>query len=405
MGKFIIRGGAPLYGRVRVSGSKNAALAVIFASLLTYGVSEIRNLPDIGDVRNALDILRCYGARIISLGDVTYIDTGRLKEVAAPTELTSRLRASTYLLGATLVRFGRADKITLGGCNFSERPIDMHIAAMLSHGAEETERAIIGERLSPSEFVLRLPSVGATVNSLIMASGIEGESVIRGIALEPHILTLIDFLRSAGARIELSGNTATVLGTRLHGGKVTVGSDMIEAGSYLAVGILSGGRVTVERAVGEELFPFTNLLSSAGVDIIREGGICAYGRPSSAISVTAEPYPAFPTDLQPIIAPVLSFAGGKIRDNVWPTRFGYLGALKAFGLKSRVIDGVAEIFRSELTSGRAAAPDLRGGMSLVASALAADGVSVIEDAEVVMRGYAGIVEKLSHLGAEISYTP
>jgi UDP-N-acetylglucosamine 1-carboxyvinyltransferase len=405
MGKFLIRGGAPLYGRVRVSGSKNAALAVIFASLVTDGVSEIRNLPDIGDVRVALDILRCFGARISRIGDTTYIDTRRLKAVLVPSELTSRLRASTYLLGACLVRFGRADEIVLGGCNFSDRPIDIHIAAMLSHGARVKGGGIVGEELLPSDFTLLLPSVGASVNSLILASGIKGRSVVRGIALEPHILTLIDFLCSAGAKIELSGNTATVDGTDLRGGRVTVGSDMIEAGTYLAVGVLTGGRVTVERAVSEELLPFTNLLSSAGVSVTVDDGICAYGRPSRPINVIAEPYPAFPTDLQPIIAPLLSFSGGKIRDNVWPTRLGYLEALKSFGIRSRLVDGTAEIFPSEPSCGNSDAPDLRGGMALVMAALAADGVSVIGNAEIVMRGYERITEKLSHLGAEITYIP
>lgn len=403
MGKFIIRGGAPLYGKVRVSGSKNAALAIIFASLITNGISEIRNLPDIGDVRAALDIISCYGAVVSRKDDVTYIDTREIRYTRAPEDLTSRLRASAYLLGSTLIRFGRADKLSLGGCNFSDRPIDMHIAAMLSHGAVETEDGVVAKRLYPSDFTLRLPSVGATVNSLIIASGIAEKSVIRGVALEPHILTLIEFLRSAGAKIALDGNILTVAGGGLHGGSVTIGADMIEAGTYLSLGVLCGGKVVVERADKNELSPFIDLLLASGVRIEDEGGLCAIGRPLRSVFAVADPYPAFPTDLQPIIAPLLSFAGGRIRDNVWPARFGYLERLGAFGIRSRVVGGTAEIFPSEPICACASAPDLRGGMALVMSALAADGVSTVDNAEIVMRGYESLVDKLAHLGAEIEY--
>ena len=403
MGKFIIKGGAPLYGRVKVSGSKNASLAVLFATLITRGISEIRNLPDIGDVRVALDILALYGAKIKCIGDITYIDTRQLRYITPPSELTSRLRASTYLLGATLVRFGKAEKISLGGCSFSHRPIDMHIAAMISHGAEESRDSITAGALAPSEFSLRLPSVGATVNSLIMAAGIAGKSIIRGIALEPHILTLIDYLASAGAEIIRDGDTLAVSGGALGGGRVTIGADMIEAGSYLALGAMCGGRISVAGAVAEELLPMTDILSSAGVRITHSDGISALGRPERHISVVADPYPAFPTDLQPIMAPLSSFAGGKIRDNVWRGRYGYLENLKAFGIRSRVVDGAADIFPSEIHPASSSAPDLRGGMALVMAALVADGVSVIDEAEIIMRGYENIVGKLSRLGAEIEY--
>ncbi len=404
MGRFIVNGGAPLFGRVRVSGSKNAALPILFASIITRGVSVIEDLPDIGDVRVAIDIIERLGATVVREGTLTRVNTESLTYTKIPDTLLSRLRASTYLLGAMLVRFGRAEIGCFGGCNFAPRPIDMHLDAIRSHGASiGGSGEISSERLYPSEITFAKRSVGATVNALILASGIPGESVIRGCATEPHILNLIEYLRSCGADIALSGDTATVRGTNLRGGSVSVGGDMIEAGTMLTASLLTGGAVRVVGVSDTELLSFTQLLTASGV--IRQGGegIMLTGMPEAKIRVVTLPYPGFPTDLQPIISPLLSHRGGWISDTVWRDRLGYLEGLSRFGVRSRAVDGVAEIFPSELVAAEAEAADLRGGMALIIAALAAEGVSVIRNGELVLRGYERLVDKLCLLGAEIDY--
>lgn len=403
MGRFIVRGGIPLFGKVRVSGSKNAALPVLFASIATVGISEIENLPDISDVKVALMILEHFGAVIERRGITTYIDTRSLEYSRVPDELVKRLRASTYLLSATLARFGVAELGEFGGCNFSPRPIDMHLYAIASHGASICGGSIKSERLAPSDISFDKRSVGATVNSLILAAGINGVSYVRGCALEPHIMTLIDYLRSAGAQITLTGDVATVRGRELHGGTVRIDGDMIEAGSFLASSVMTGGAVGILGVNEDELASFLSPFSSAGCVSGIGAAITLKGAPRERIAITTAPYPGFPTDLQPIAAPMLSFSGGSISDTVWQGRFGYLSELSKLGIRSRVVNSTAEIFPSELHAAEVTAPDLRGGMSLMLAALAADGESVIHGGELLLRGYERLTEKLRQLGAEIEY--
>ena len=403
MGSFRVRGGIPLFGRVKVSGSKNAALPVIFAAVATRGISEIDNLPDISDVGAALEILEELGARITRSGSMTYVDTRALVYREPSAELVRKIRASTYLLSSMLARFGKVTVGEFGGCSFSPRPIDMHLHALASHGAVIEERDIRAERLVPSDVLFDKRSVGATVNALILAAATDGISTVSGCALEPHIMTLIDYLVSAGASISLSGDVATVRGCSLGGGKVHIGGDMIEAGSFLAASVMTGGAVSVYGVDSSELQAFVAPFVRAGVEYSSDIRVMLRGVPKSAVNVVASPYPGFPTDLQPIAAPLLSFAGGSITDTVWQHRFGYLSELSRFGIRSRTVGGVAEIFRSEPRAAEATAPDLRGGMALMLAALCADGESVIHSGELLMRGYERLTEKLTALGAEIEY--
>ena len=404
MGKFVINGGIPLFGRVNVSGSKNSALPLIFASLTVRGVSRIHGLPDIGDVRIALEIIRAYGAKITQCGEITEIDTRELKYTDPPAKQLCLLRASTYLMGAGLVRFGKGRICEVGGCNFSARPIDMHLDAVRAFGG-----VVSGCDLSLNDphgahirFMKR--SVGATVNALIMAASIEGESVIDGAAVEPHIMDLVAYLRSAGAVIEQTGASFIVRGAELHGAEVAVRGDMIEAGTYIAASLISGGRVKVCGVDITELEPFLSVLAESGAECsVHTDGITVTGALDRPVSIITAPYPGFPTDLQPIIAPLLARSGGKITDTVWRDRLGYLDELGKFGIASRRLGDGAEVFASEIHSATASSPDLRGGMALVLAALSSDGVSVIDSAETVLRGYEKPVEKLRVLGAEIKY--
>lgn len=218
MSCFVIEGGTPLYGDVTVSGSKNAALPVIFATIITRGVSTLTSVPDIGDVKVALSILSDLGAVVSRSGSTVTVDTTSL-EYSRPDPLSAAsLRASTYLIGSCLSRFGRVDLVPFGGCNFSHRPIDMHISAATSFGAEMGDGCLIMKNAAPSRIHLRLPSVGATVNALLMAASVNEESIITGAAREPHLKVLTDFLCSAGARIRYEGQDRIIVqGGRLGG--------------------------------------------------------------------------------------------------------------------------------------------------------------------------------------------
>lgn len=385
-------GGHPLNGRIRVAGSKNAALPIIFSCILINGVSEIENLPDIGDTRIALSILCDMGAVVHRIGDTTYIDTRDLRYTKPRDELVEKIRASTYLIGACLGRFGICHVGKFGGCNFSNRPIDMHLDACRSLGCDIRGDIIVGLPRE-GEIHFNKPSVGATVNAILLASSIRGRSVIYGAAGEPHIDCLIDFLISAGANIVRSNNRIEILGSKLSGGRIRVIDDMIEAGSYMALSHLTDGKIGLTNTPYSEMTAVTNAFCRMGLD----------GDERYYAHVTAEPYPGFPTDLQPIFAPLMAkYRGGVIIDDVWPERFGYLKTLEAFGIKSAVKANHAEIYPSAFHSATVDAPDLRGGFACLMTALMAEGESRIYSAEIILRGYENLVNKLSHLGAEIS---
>ncbi|MBO5908137.1 MAG: UDP-N-acetylglucosamine 1-carboxyvinyltransferase [Clostridia bacterium] len=405
MKTITVNGGRPLFGSVFAQGSKNAALPIIFATLITRGVSEVRHLPDIGDVRCALDIIRELGARVTSYGSVAYIDTRSLSFCEPSAEKISKIRASTYLLGSMLSRFGRCRLSAFGGCAFSDRPIDMHIDACLAFGGRIVGNEIITDRLHPADISFKKASVGATINALILAAATDGVSTVRGHAREPHVHALIDFLRSAGAEIKISDELITVRGGELKGGNIAIIGDMIEAGSYLTAGLITGGRVSVIGADREDLSSYLALARELGCEVFERGSIISARATELCrrVSIVAEPYPAFATDLQPIIAPLLAvMSGGEICDRVWTGRYGYLKTLSSFGLSSRIEDGRAIIESSELQPACVVAEDLRGGMAALLCGLCAKGESRIENAEQILRGYENLVYKLRSLGADVS---
>lgn len=404
MKKIILHGGNRLRGDVSVSGSKNAALPIIFACILTKGVSKIRNLPDIGDVRVALDLLRSFGAEITRKGEVTYIDTTALSYTKPDSLSVSQIRASTYLIGSCLGRFGRCHLLSFGGCNFSKRPIDMHIDACLALGARLDGEVLIAERLVGGKISFKKASVGATVNAILLATCAKGTTTIRGCAREPHIDALIDFLSSCGAKIDRQGKSLRITGCSLHGGEITVIGDMIEAGTYLAAGLITAGDVRVTNCPVNDMVAIFDAFEALGArgEIKGSAVTAASEGKGSYASIVAAPYPGFPTDLQPILAPVMAaFAGGEITDTVWQSRFGYLNALSAFGVEYSAEDNQAVIKPSRIKNGIATSPDLRGGMACLLAALAAEGESKIYSAEIILRGYENLEQKLCALGADI----
>lgn len=402
---FSIRGGVPLIGEVEISGSKNAALPIIFATLITRGVSRLEAVPMIGDTLVALEIIKAFGARVEQDGDALLINTESLDYVEISPEQTGTIRASTYLLGACLGRFSRCKIYEFGGCRFSDRPIDMHLSACEAFGGVRSGNDLIADPLHRADIKFRAVSVGATINALLLAASTDGVSTVSPYAKEPHVISLCEFLASAGASIILGEDKITVKGGVLHGGRAKIIPDMIEAGTYLAAGLVTGGKVTVKNVNPEHLSSFLAALSQMGarVNVLDDSITVSRGEGSYPADIITAEYPGFPTDLQPIAVPALaSLCGGKVIDKVWLGRYGYLEVLKSFGLKySKLPEGVA-IYSSDFHPAEVYSTDLRGGMAALLCALGASGESRIGRAEYILRGYEQPVKKLSALGANIS---
>ncbi len=410
MEHYRVVGGRRLVGRVRVGGSKNAALPILFASLLFSEPVTVKNVPVIADVECALMLLRAYGASVEREGHTVHIDarSANMREGVGGGEC---LRASVYLLGALLARFREAELPLPGGCNFGIRPIDYHIAAMERLGAEVsfdngrlTARAA---SLSGCEITFPRPSVGATVNALLAAVLAEGKTVIRGAAREPHIVDLIRFLVAGGARIHgAGGSVLTVEGVpSLHSITHTLIPDAIEAGTYLFMGAATGGDVAVSGLDNAENDTIALHLSRMGATVLRsenELRVRADHRLLPTVATTA-PFPGFPTDLQPVLAAACLTASGTsfITERVWQHRFQYLTPLSAFGGECRVFGETALVRGGRLSGCAVRATDLRGGAALLLAALAAEGESRIFSVGLIRRGYETPEKILRALGASV----
>ncbi len=407
MSEFIINGGKPLYGNVRTQGSKNSAVAVLIASIITDGVSEINGVPDISDVRACLELLECLGIRTEFCGEHVTLDTSGVKKAALPCETVKKMRASSYLIGAELARFGECTLPDSGGCNFGTRPVNYHVNAMKSLGAKELDGKLFCPRLKGNSIVLPYPSVGATVNAVIAASRSDGVTIIENSAREPHIVDLANYLNSCGAYIQGAGSSILrVTGkSRLHGGKIKLSPDMIESGTYLIYGLLTEGKVTSENTSPEQLYSLLDVLYKMGAKIdITKSSITVMGKALRACDVTTAPYPDFPTDLQPQIAVLLGKANGvsHINETVFFERFGYVKSLEMFGFCCKINERCLEVHQSDYHNSVSNATDLRGGAALIGAALSSNGKSVIGNTELIKRGYSNIVKKLSLLGADIT---
>lgn len=413
MKKLTIRGGRPLFGEVAVSGFKNAALPVLFATILVRDISLIDNLPLIRDVGQTLEILRAMGARITFRGAHTVeIDTRTLRQGGAPDALVSSFRASSYLLGAELSRFGRARVALPGGCRIGARPLDLHLLVLGALGADTvlTGDAIFAEteHLFGNDISLPTPSVGATVNALLAAVLAEGETVIRGAAREPHIVDLACFLNAAGAQVRGAGESEIrVKGvTSLRGVRHTVMPDMIEAGTFLTSVGAAGGEIRLLGTAPGDLSSVTAPLRKMGLSLTYEdGGLVASRRGGlSPFTLVAEPYPGFPTDMHPQMIALAAFAEGvsHLTDTVFPDRFAYAAELAKMGADIMVCEGSVTVRGTPLSGARVQAHDLRAGAALAVAALGAGGRTTISGAEILERGYEDFPAKLRALGADVT---
>ena len=417
MARYEIKGGTPLNGTVTISGAKNAAVAILPAALLVSGPCRIENVPDISDVRILLSILEGMGADIQHPEpNVLQIDCSHLTNTRPNTELVKKLRASYYLMGALLGRYGRAHVALPGGCNFASRPIDQHIKGFAALGAdvEETDDYV---ELTPGEnglqgnrVCLDIVSVGATVNIMIAAVLLPGQTVIENAAKEPHIVDLANFLNSMGARIMGAGtDVIKIKGVeRLNGGTYSIIPDQIEAGTYMAAVAATGGEVLIKNVIPKHLECITAKLVETGVEVEeRDDAVLVRRDPNARLTrtnVKTLPYPGFPTDMQPQMAVVLSLAEGTsvITEGVWDNRYRYVDEIRRMGAQFQVDGKVAVIEGVDhLTGAPVRACDLRAGAAMVIAGLAAHGVTEVDCIHYIERGYEDIVRKLSGVGADI----
>ena len=415
MERLIIRGSNPLCGDVKISGMKNSALPVIFGTIVANDVCTIKNLPDISDIALALSTLETIGASIRFIDTSTVIiDTRGVQMKSPPLEHVSKMRASTYLLGAMLGRFGSAEVGYPGGCDFGLRPINLHIKGFEALGAKITYSAnamINGE--APDGLVGNLvyfdiASVGATINVMLAAVFARGTTIIENAAREPHIVDMACFLNACGANISGAGTSMIrIKGVeKLHGCTYELAPDMIEAGTYMVAAAATKGRVCVRNIVPKHMEAVSAKLSEMGIPLeIGNNYITVMGTDSfRPIEIRTNPYPGFPTDMHPQFSALLALAQGisSVSEGIYSGRFKYVPELNKMGAHIEVIDNAAIINGVEgLHGADLKATDLRAGACLVIAALAADGVSTISNIEYIDRGYENLVEKLKALGADI----
>ena len=415
MTKYVIHGGKPLFGEIEISGAKNAAVAIIPAALLIDGVCRIENIPQISDVTLILNILQELGADVRTVNRTTVdIDCSHIHNRKVPEELARKIRASYYLIGALLGRFGSAQVPPPGGCDFGGRPIDQHIKGFVAMGADVNvnggfihAKARMG-RLVGSQVYLDMVSVGATMNIMLAATLAEGLTVIENAAKEPHIVDLANFLNSMGADIMGAGtDVIKIRGVdRLTGGTYSIIPDQIEAGTYMAAVAATGGEVLIGNVIPKHLECITAKLLEMGVEVEERDDAVLVRRkgPLSRTNVKTLPYPGFPTDMQPQIAAVLCLAQGTsvLTEGVWDNRYRYVDEFRRMGAQIQV-DGKVAVIEGvpQLSGAKLRACDLRAGAAMVIAALAAQGVSEISCIHHIERGYEDIVRKLSNVGADI----
>lgn len=408
----MIRGGRPLHGTVQISGAKNSAVALVPAALLAESEVVLDNLPIISDVAVYSEILQELGAVVKRDGDMMRIDPSALVSKPMPNGKVKLLRASYYLMGAMLGRFGEATIGLPGGCNFEPRPIDQHIKGFEALGATVTNEhgsiRISAKQLRGAKIYLDVSSVGATINIMLAASRAKGLTLIENAAKEPEIIDVATLLNAMGAKIKGAGTeTIRIEGVdRLHGCRHSIIPDRIQAGTYMIAAAATRGDVLIDNVIPKHLEAMTAKLEEMGVEVIEmDESIRIIGAPSySSIDVKALVYPGFPTDLQSPMTTLLTQANGVsiLTDYVYGTRFKHVPELTRMGANIRVEGRSAVIEGGKLNAAKVKAADLRAGAALVVAALTVDeGVTEISGVEYIDRGYDNLVENLCRLGAEV----
>ncbi|MBO8127892.1 MAG: UDP-N-acetylglucosamine 1-carboxyvinyltransferase [Peptococcaceae bacterium] len=412
--RIVINGGRPLRGRVRIAGAKNAALAVLSASILADNEIVLENIPNISDVRAMLEIINYLGARSTWLGpDVVRISGGALVQREIPYRLARKLRASNLLLGPCLARFGSARIALPGGCNIGSRPMDLHFKGLAGLGADlGIEKGFIrgtAKRLRGNRIYLDFPSVGATENIMMAAVLAEGQTIIENVAKEPEVVDLANFLNNMGARIRGAGtDIIKIEGIKSLGGRVryAIIPDRIEAGTYAVAAAATGGDVTLENVIPPHFEPLNAKLREANVKVEEGEDTLRVSAPEplQPVNIKTMPYPGFATDMQSQMMSLLCTVPGTsvIVENIFENRFQVAEELRRMGARIKVEGRVAVVEGvPRLQGAQVKATDLRAGAALVIAGLMAEGQTQICNAYFIDRGYKNLERKLKSLGAEI----
>lgn len=414
MEQYVVKGGVPLRGEVSIGGAKNAALGILAAAIMTDETVTIENVPNVRDTRVLLQAIEGIGAKVKYIyNNTVQINGGSISDLNVEYEYIRKIRASYYLLGALLGKYKESNVALPGGCNIGSRPIDQHLKGFKALGAKvNIDHGVVSakaENLVGGHIYFDVVTVGATINLMMASCMAEGETILENAAKEPHIVDVANFLNAMGANIKGAGtDVIRIKGVnRLHGCTYSIIPDQIEGGTFMMAAAATRGDIVIKDVIPKHLESITAKLLEMGCKLV-EGDdwirVIAEGEVGST-NVKTLPYPGFPTDMQPQIAVALALAKGSsmVTESIFENRFKYVDELNRMGAKIKVEGNTAYIEGVEkFTSAQLSAPDLRAGAALVIAALAADGISQIDDIEYIQRGYEDFEGKLSALGAIIA---
>lgn len=413
MHKIIIEGGKELSGEIKISGSKNSAVALVPAAVLCDEEVTIANVPNISDIDALDEILNHLGATVTRNDDMIKIDSSKIENKVIPEVISKKLRASYYFMGALLSKFKKVEMYFPGGCSIGARPINLHLKGFEALGAKVQDKdnmfVITADNLRGAKINLDFASVGATINIMLAAVKAEGTTVISNAAKEPHIVNVATFLNNMGAKISGAGTSEIkIVGVNhLHSCFHEVVPDYIEAGTYMILASIIGKKVTVSNIIPDHLESLISKLEDIGVPMEIGIDFIRISAPDKlmATNIKTQVYPGFPTDLQQPMATLLTQAVGKsiINETIWENRFLNLNELNKMGATTELLSNSKAVIvgPTKLHGKKVKATDLRAGASLVIAGLVADGKTTIENADYILRGYEGIVDKLTKVGAKI----
>lgn len=413
MHKIIIEGGKELSGEIKISGSKNSAVALVPAAVLCDEEVTIANVPNISDIDALDEILNHLGATVTRNDDMIKIDSSKIENKVIPEVISKKLRASYYFMGALLSKFKKVEMYFPGGCSIGARPINLHLKGFEALGAKVQEKdnmfVITADNLRGAKINLDFASVGATINLMLAAVKAEGTTVISNAAKEPHIVNVATFLNNMGAKISGAGTSEIkIVGVNhLHSCFHEVVPDYIEAGTYMILASIIGKQVTISNIIPDHLESLISKLEDIGVPMEIGIDFIRISAPDKlmATNIKTQVYPGFPTDLQQPMATLLTQAVGKsiINETIWENRFLNLNELNKMGATTELLSNSKAVIvgPTKLHGKKVKATDLRAGASLVIAGLVADGKTTIENADYILRGYEGIVDKLTKVGAKI----
>ena len=413
MEQYVIKGGIPLVGEVEIGGAKNAALAILAASVMTDETVTIENLPNVRDINVLISAMEGIGAHVERVDAHTVkVNGSHIQDLRVEYDYIKKIRASYYLLGALLGKYKKAEVALPGGCDIGSRPIDLHLKGFRALGAQvDIQHGLIAahaEDLHGTHVYMDKVSVGATINIMMAAAMAHGKTIIENSAKEPHVVDVANFLNSMGANIRGAGtDVIRIVGVeKLHATEYSIIPDQIEAGTFMFAAAATRGDVTVKNVIPKHLEATSAKLIEVGCEVeeFDDAVRVVSSKPMRHTQVTTLPYPGFPTDMQPQMSVVLAIAQGTstVTESIFENRFRYVDELTRMGADIKVESNIAIIHGVQgYTGARVNAPDLRAGAALVIAGLAAEGITIVDDIYYIERGYEDFDKKLSELGAQI----